>query len=159
MAGGSPERFAGPAAAGSRGPVPRRRGEEGSQVVEFLGLLPVLLLVTAVAWQFILAAYAVVVAESAVRDAARVAAVAPEADVELAARRALVAAAGSLRVQDVEVRLRRSPPSRGMPGLVSREVEVRARFAVPLVRLGPSGRQLLPVTVERRVVMPWEGGA
>lgn len=148
-----------PVGAGHRRPVRPQRGEAGSQTVEFLGLLPILLLVTAAAWQFILAAYAVVVAESAVRDAARAAAVAPEADVERAARRALVAAAGSLRVQDLEVRLRRSPPSRGMPGLVSTEVQVRARFAVPLVRLGPSGRQLLPVTVERRVVMPWEGGA
>lgn len=135
------------------------RGQSGSQVVEFLGLLPVLLLVTAVAWQFILAAHAVVVAESAVRDAARAAAVAAAGDVQRAARQALVAAAGPVQVQRLEVRVRPSPPSRDVPRLSAREVEVRAWFAVPLVRLGPAGRSLLPITVERRAVMPWEGGA
>lgn len=133
------------------------RGQVGSQAVEFLGLLPLLFLVAAAGWQFILAAYSVGVAESATRDAARAAAVAPPDRVEAEARRALLAAAGNLPVLRIEVRLGTAPPARRVPGLSAREVDVRAWFAVPLVRLGPARAPSVRVTVLRRAVMPWEG--
>jgi hypothetical protein len=48
------------------------KSEEGSSTIEFLGILPFILLVVMIAWQLIVSVQAVVVAQSAANEAAKV---------------------------------------------------------------------------------------
>lgn len=48
------------------------KSEEGSSTIEFLGILPFILLVVMIAWQLIISVQAVVVAQSAANEAAKV---------------------------------------------------------------------------------------
>ena len=50
------------------------RRQEGSQALELVALLPLLLTTALLLWQFALTGHTLIVAESAVRDAARAAA-------------------------------------------------------------------------------------
>src|SRR4051794_884379 len=65
----------------------RSRGEEGQASVEFVGLLPLLVVVALVAWQGVVAGQAWGMAGAAAREAARAAALG--ADPEAAARSVL----------------------------------------------------------------------
>ena len=94
--------------------MPRARAQEGQATVEFLGLLPVLVLVALLGWQAVVAGQAAWLAAGAAREAARAQALG--ADPAAAARRAL--------------------PPRLRHGLrVSRDGDdgVRLRLVVPLV--------------------------
>lgn len=53
----------------------RIQNERGSQLIEFLAVFPMIVMALLFIWQMALVAYTVVVAESAARDGARVAAV------------------------------------------------------------------------------------
>ena len=50
----------------------RLRGERGQVALEFIGMLPLLLLVALLVWQLLLAGYTVISAENAARTASRV---------------------------------------------------------------------------------------
>lgn len=48
------------------------RDEEGSATLEFLGMVPLVFLVVMIAWQFVVGVHGVIVAQSAVNEAAKV---------------------------------------------------------------------------------------
>ena len=52
--------------------VKERLDERGSSTIEFLGMIPLVFLVIMIAWQFIAGAHAVILAESAANEAAKV---------------------------------------------------------------------------------------
>jgi hypothetical protein len=107
----------------------RSRGEAGQASVEFVALLPVLALVTLLAWQAVVAGQAWWMAGAAAREAARAQALG--ADPEAAARGVLP---GALRDG---VRVRRDGD------------EVRVRLSVPVVVGG--GASLGGVTARARM--------
>lgn len=112
--------------------------ERGSQVVEFLCLVPLWLLVAAALWQTALAGRALVAAEAAAQAAARAAAAAPAPDRLAAARRAAELASGGLELD--------GPP--GVEALDHAALRVTVRLRVPLVgRPGASWRWLVTRTV------------
>jgi Flp pilus assembly protein TadG len=60
------------------------RDEKGVETIEFLGLIPLVLLILAITWQFILVGYTGIIAAGAAREGVRAAAV--REDVERAVR-------------------------------------------------------------------------
>jgi len=108
------------AAGGAGGAGASRRREEGSQTLELAMAVPLVVLWLCVLLHAGLLAADLVLAQTVVREAARVAAVADDAEV----RRALDAAVG-----DRPVRLTVTPasPGRDVDDLVTARVEVRSR--------------------------------
>lgn len=64
----------------------RLQDERGSELIEFVGMFPLVILAALIAWQFILVGYAGIVAAGAAREGARAAAV--EKDVAAAVQAA-----------------------------------------------------------------------
>ncbi len=56
------------------------RDERGAELVEFVGLFPLVLLTLAIAWQFLLAGYTGIIASGTAREGARAAAVGEDVD-------------------------------------------------------------------------------
>jgi hypothetical protein len=117
------------------------REQRGSQTLELAALLPILVLTALVIWQVTLAAYTVVVAEAAARDAARAAAVGN--DPVNAARRAVTGL--SVRVQCIPDDC--SGRDNGFGPEVTVSVTVIAPTVAPFLRQWP-----IPIT--RQVTMP-----
>lgn len=115
--------------------------QRGSQTIELAGLLPILVLTTLLIWQVTLAAYTVVVAEAAARDAARAAAVGN--DPTLAARRAVSGL--SVHVECV--------PDDCNPIDAGYGLEVTVRVTVVSPTVAPFLRKW-PIPITRQVTMP-----
>lgn len=112
--------------------------ERGSQALEFVALFPLMLITILVMWQFALAAYTLVVAEAAVRDGARAAAVG--AGWQEAAERAAAGLLVEVEAPEysattygeaVTLRLRVRLPMVPLPVLRDREVWARASATMP----------------------------
>lgn len=52
--------------------VKLKNNEKGSASIEFIGIIPLVFMIMLVLWQFLISAYAVIVAQSAVNEAAKV---------------------------------------------------------------------------------------
>ncbi|MFD2368589.1 TadE/TadG family type IV pilus assembly protein [Brevibacillus sp. GCM10020057] len=72
----------------------RQSGERGSATVEFIGILPFVFLILLILWQFLTGVYAVIIAQAAANEAAKVYAVTGEAGEALEAARHIVGSAG-----------------------------------------------------------------
>ena len=70
------------------------RDEKGSMTIEFLAVLPLVFLILMVCWQFLIGVYAVITAQSAANEAAKVYAITRDSGEALAAAETVVAAAG-----------------------------------------------------------------
>jgi len=71
--------------------------ERGSVTIEFIGVLPLVFLIMLVCWQFLLGVYAVITAQAAAHEAAKVYAVTQdEAEASDAARKVIDAAGGGI---------------------------------------------------------------
>lgn len=68
--------------------------QKGSVTVEFLGVLPLVFLVMLICWQFLMGAYAVITAQSAANEAAKVFAITGSSSQARSAARDIVNAAG-----------------------------------------------------------------
>ena len=62
--------------------------ESGAELIEFIGVLPILLMVAMIVWQLIIAAQTFVIASSAAREGARAAAVCPHGNITQAVQSA-----------------------------------------------------------------------
>ncbi|AJD89498.1 hypothetical protein JMA_01810 [Jeotgalibacillus malaysiensis] len=71
-----------------------RLDERGSMTIEFIGMVPLVFLTVMIAWQFIAGAHAVILAESAANEAAKVYSVTAEASEASSAAEQIVNAAG-----------------------------------------------------------------
>ncbi|PFG03894.1 TadE/TadG family type IV pilus assembly protein [Bacillus sp. es.034] len=71
------------------------KSEEGSSTIEFLGILPFILLVVMIAWQLIVSVQAVVVAQSAANEAAKVYSITEDSVEATEAAKRIVNAGGS----------------------------------------------------------------
>lgn len=69
--------------------------ERGSMTIEFLGMVPLVFLTIMIAWQLIAGAHAVMLAESAASEAAKVYAITAEASEAQSAAENIVSAGGS----------------------------------------------------------------
>ncbi|TFD99387.1 MULTISPECIES: TadE family protein [Jeotgalibacillus] len=74
--------------------IKERLDERGSMTIEFLGMIPLVFIVIMIAWQFIAGAHAVILAESAANEAAKVYSVTAEASEASAAAEQIVSAGG-----------------------------------------------------------------
>ncbi len=120
------------------------RDQRGSQSVEFMGVLPLLVLVAAVIWQTALAGHALLVAEVTARSAAQAAAAARDpVSMRAAAHRAADLARGTLRLDG-------APQVDLVDG---QEVRVTVRILVPVVGRRSSALRL---PLGRTVTMPWD---
>jgi Flp pilus assembly protein TadG len=75
--------------------IEKLKNEKGSSTIEFLGILPLILLVVMIAWQLIVSVQAVVVAQSAVNEAAKVYSITENSSEASQAARNIVDAGGS----------------------------------------------------------------
>ncbi len=71
------------------------KSEEGSSTIEFLGILPFILLVIMIAWQLIVTVQAVVVAQSAANEAAKVYSITEDSYEAMQAAKKIVDVGGS----------------------------------------------------------------
>ncbi|NQD66198.1 pilus assembly protein [Bacillus haikouensis] len=71
------------------------KSEKGSSTIEFLGILPLVLVVVMIAWQLIVSVQAVVVAQSAANEAAKVYSITENSSEASQAAQNIVAAGGS----------------------------------------------------------------
>ncbi len=71
------------------------KNEKGSSTIEFLGILPLILVVVMIAWQLIVSVQAVVVAQSAANEAAKVYSITENSSEASQAAQNIVAAGGS----------------------------------------------------------------
>ncbi|MCM3113223.1 TadE/TadG family type IV pilus assembly protein [Lederbergia lenta] len=101
------------------------RNERGSQLIEFMAVFPMIIMALLFIWQVALVAYTVVVAESAARDGARVAAVGGDYG------SAVDRAAHGLQVS--------SSVSEGMTSY-GEEVTVTVKATVPTIKIPLIGR-------------------
>lgn len=115
--------------------------QRGSQTLELAALLPTIVLITLMIWQVTLAAFTVVVAEAAARDAARAASVGN--DPLYAARRAV----SGLTVQVECIPQNCSSVDNGYGPEITVRVTVFSPVVAPFMRNWP-----IPVT--RQVTMP-----
>lgn len=72
----------------------RINGQKGSATVEFLGILPFVFLLLLILWQFLTGVYAVIIAQSAANEAAKVYAITGKSDEALDAAQKIVGSAG-----------------------------------------------------------------
>lgn len=117
------------------------REERGSQTIEFVAIFPLIIFAFLLIWQMALAAYAVVVAEAAARDGARVAAVG--GDYAAASKKA----AYGLEVQQVTSS---SPVSNSF----GKEITVQIQVKIPVVKL--PFMQDLNLSITADATMPYE---
>lgn len=76
--------------------------EEGSATIEFLGMVPLVLLIAMILWQFLVAGYAVIVTQSALNEAAKTYSVtANEGEARAAAQDLINKAGGNLELRHV----------------------------------------------------------
>lgn len=68
--------------------------ERGSVTVEFMGILPFVFLIMVILWQFLTGVYAVIIAQSAANEAAKVYAITKNREEALSAARQIVESAG-----------------------------------------------------------------
>ncbi len=68
--------------------------EKGSVTIEFIGILPLVFLIMLICWQFLIGAYAVITAQAAANEAAKVFAITQNESEALAAAQNIVEAAG-----------------------------------------------------------------
>jgi hypothetical protein len=68
--------------------------EKGSATVEFIGILPFVFLILLILWQFLTGVYAVIIAQSAANEAAKVYAVTRNLDEAMSAAQHIVSSAG-----------------------------------------------------------------
>ncbi|MFO7173713.1 MAG: hypothetical protein DIU70_012235 [Bacillota bacterium] len=129
--------------------------ERGSYAVEYLGMLPLILLTGTLLWQIALAGYTVVVAQFVAQGAATAAAQVPWEDAEDRALLTLAAAAPAhlgCRLEAVERRPVAAPAAQ--PPLELLEIEVTCQIP-PALRLG---HQVVPMPrVTRTARVPWAG--
>ncbi|WP_421617149.1 TadE family protein [Brevibacillus sp. TJ4] len=71
------------------------KNEKGSVTVEFIGILPFVFLILLILWQFLTGVYAVIIAQSAANEAAKVYAVTRNTDEAMNAARHIVSSAGA----------------------------------------------------------------
>ncbi|MGR3762512.1 TadE/TadG family type IV pilus assembly protein [Rossellomorea sp. NS-SX7] len=71
------------------------KNEKGSSTIEFLGILPLILVVVMIAWQLIVSVQAVVVAQSAANEAAKVYSITENSSEASRAAQNIVVAGGS----------------------------------------------------------------
>lgn len=116
------------------------RRERGLQTIEFVGLMPLVVLICLIILQFSLAGYALVVANAAARDAARAAAA--SADKQATAEKWAMKSANPLKVRSV------SAVSSG------ENLTVEVKVEVPMVKAPWMGSQELLITA--KAVMPDE---
>jgi len=120
----------------------RLRRQEGSQALELVALLPLLVTTALVLWQFALTGYTLIVAETAVRDAGRAAAAGQDP-----------VAAARLVAGDLPVTV--DPPSYAGDA-AGCQVSLRLQVEVPLVALPfLRGRSL---SIARQAIMPAAAG-
>ncbi|CAG9620271.1 TadE/TadG family type IV pilus assembly protein [Sutcliffiella rhizosphaerae] len=80
-----------------------KENEKGSLTIEFLGMLPLMLLMVIILWQFMISAYGVIVTQSAANDAAKAFSLsARESEARTAARDTLQAGS-NLKYRSVSV--------------------------------------------------------
>lgn len=72
----------------------RINGQKGSATVEFLGILPFVFLILLIMWQFLTGVYAVIIAQSAANEAAKVYAITGKSVEALDAAQKIVGSAG-----------------------------------------------------------------
>ncbi|MED4585369.1 TadE family protein [Brevibacillus choshinensis] len=72
----------------------RINGQKGSATVEFLGILPFVFLILLILWQFLSGVYAVIIAQSAANEAAKVYAITGKSIEALDAAQKIVGSAG-----------------------------------------------------------------
>lgn len=111
------------------------KNERGSQVIEFVGIFPLILAAALVSWQIMMAAYTFIVCEAAARDAARVASV--HGDYEQAAKNT----AGALYESSSQV-------------ITGDEVKVTVKTKVPSYNIPFFGHYNIPI--ETSAIMPLE---
>ncbi|USG65675.1 pilus assembly protein [Brevibacillus ruminantium] len=70
------------------------RNEKGSMTVEFLAVLPLVFVILMICWQFLIGAYAVITAQAAANEAAKVYAITGNSSEALNAAKNVVSAAG-----------------------------------------------------------------
>lgn len=118
----------------------RPQGQRGSAAVEFLAVLPFVVLVVMLIWQLVLVAYCLVVAEATARDVARAAA--SGQDYATMLLMAAENAPGMLAAEPLVITSK-----------VFKRVFVTVQIRVPLILRGFD-----LAYVERQVVMPLEPG-
>lgn len=72
-----------------------KRNEAGSASIEFIGILPLVFMLMLILWQFLISAYAVILGQSAVNEAAKVYAITSDAVQAEAAASKILNTAGS----------------------------------------------------------------
>lgn len=70
------------------------KSEKGSVTVEFIGILPFVFLILLILWQFLTGVYAVIIAQSAANEAAKVYAITGSSGEAMSAARQIVSSAG-----------------------------------------------------------------
>jgi Flp pilus assembly protein TadG len=75
--------------------VKLKNNEKGSASIEFIGIIPLIFMIMLVLWQFLISAYAVIVAQSAVNEAAKVYSITENSGEAYAAASDIVNTAGS----------------------------------------------------------------
>lgn len=77
--------------------------EKGSLTIEFLGMLPLMLLMIIILWQFMISAYGVIVTQSAANDAAKAYSLSANASEARAAASETLQAGSNLKYRNVSV--------------------------------------------------------
>ncbi|RPF50077.1 hypothetical protein [Aquisalibacillus elongatus] len=107
--------------------------ERGSQVVEFIGTFPLIIISALVAWQILMAGYTMIIGEAAARDAARVASVG--GDYEVAAQNSASGLYVSSQLSDegdyVEVSVKTKVPTIKIPIWENPNFEIESSAIMP----------------------------
>ncbi|WP_277679687.1 hypothetical protein [Gracilibacillus dipsosauri] len=109
------------------------KNERGSQMVEFIGIFPLIIISALVAWQILMAGYTLIVSEAAARDAARVASV--DGDYELAAKNSASGLYVSSRLEEhgdyIEVFVTTKVPTIKIPIWENPNFEIQSSAIMP----------------------------
>ncbi len=110
------------------------KNERGAQMLEFLGMVPFIIISALVAWQILMAGYTLIVSEAAARDAARVASV--DGDYEQAAKNAATGLFVSTRKEvsddQVEVFVTTKIPTIKVPFFEYPNIEIESSAIMPI---------------------------
>ncbi|MFO1442100.1 pilus assembly protein [Bacillus sp. Bva_UNVM-123] len=121
------------------------KNERGSATIEFLSMIPLILLVMMIFWQFLVAGYAVIITQSAANEAAKIYSVTESKEQATEAANKIVSTSGdNLKLRtDYEI-INRSSGSRDFTATVT--VDMRLQF-LPKKILGV----LPPITFNKEI--------
>lgn len=80
------------------------KNERGSAIIEFVSMVPLVLLLMMILWQFLVAGYAVIITQSAANEAAKVYSVTGELDTATESAEKVISTSGdNLKMIDVKI--------------------------------------------------------